>query len=664
MTNLEEVELKGSIGSDRRFGPWLFAISSLTAMIMRMAYLFQVRDATLFKAPLLDSAIYVARAWEMLHGDIIGKSVSFHSAPLYPYFIAAVMGIVGSEQGLWWLRIIQALLSALTVGLLSWTALRLFGRWAGAATAVLSIFYAPFLFYSGEILEITLTMLFLAWAFWLMSAGEKLSGRRLFAVGALLGLAALGKPNLLILGPVIWISLGLFRPLGRPSAWAWSKGLLLAAGILVAILPFTFRNRLVGDDWVLISSNGGINLFIGNNPQATGGFQVPSSIATDLDNGSRLIAEEALGRRLKPSEVSRFWSDRTLAYFGSSPGHAAVLMLRKAALLLNHYEIPNHYNFYFFREYYAPILSWTFVGYSMLLPLGLLGLAFGLRRDRRTRRHAAALLGVALTVVLFFVTSRYRLPVVILLFPFAGYGLALLGRTLQQRRWKLFAAAMLILMAGTVLVRLPLVTKTDFHQPFMTLSNFWFSQQDYQLAAFYSTEALRQNPDSAPAWQNLGYAYLEQGDFRRAEDCLWKAVSKDPNLGYAYGNLSKLYFDYTRPILAEKCLDKAEALAPVLKPQLAEIRKMMPVLGSNWVERSERLLRDLSEKEIESPGAPNILAERAQILGLRLERHAEALAVLDSIPQAALEADSTLASYVGFIRERLLTIYENMHFLD
>ncbi len=660
--NLMESEERS--GKDRPFAVWLFALSSLAAMALRLAYLFQVRDATLFKAPLRDSAFYVARAWEIVHGDIIGKAVSFHSAPLYPYIIAAVMGTAGSDQGLWWLRIVQALASALTVGLLSITALRLFGRWAATATAIMAVLYAPFLFYSGEILEITFTLLFLAWALWILARDERPGPGRLFSVGLLLGLAALGKPNLLILGPVLWLTLGLFRPLGRPSAWAWRQGLLLAAGFLVAVLPFTFRNKLAGDDWVLISSNGGINLFIGNNPQANGGFQVPSALATDLRGGSALVAEEAKGRPMKPSEVSRFWADRSLAYFASHPGHAAGLWIRKVGLLLNHYEIPNHYNFYFFREYYAPILKWPLAAYSMLLPLGILGLAFGARRDRRTRRQAWSLLAVALTVILFFVTSRYRMPVVILVFPFAGFGLALLGQTLLARRWKLLGAALAILLAGLVLVRLPLVKNQNFESEFMSLANFWFTQKDYQQAAFYSTEAIRQNDESAAAWQNLGYAYLEQGTFVKAEDCLWKAVSLDPNFGYAWGNLAKLYFDYARPYLATKCLDKAETLAPLLKPRLKEIRQMMPVLASQWDERAERLLDELEVKEAESPGDPRHLAERAQIIGLRLEQHAEALAILDEIPESALVADSSLAEYVNFMRGRLNTVHSHAHFLD
>ena len=61
-------------------------------------------------------------------------------------------------------------------------------------------------------------------------------------------------------------------------------------GLLVVILPFTLRNRIAGDDWVFISSNGGINLFIGNNPLATGGFQAPSAMQYDLEASSLRVA--------------------------------------------------------------------------------------------------------------------------------------------------------------------------------------------------------------------------------------------------------------------------------------------------------------------------------------------------------------------------------------
>jgi len=651
------------MSNDRRFGFWLFVASSAAALLVRLVYLFQVREATLFKAPLLDSAFYVSRAWSIRYGDFIGDTVSFHSAPIYPYFISMFMGLAGADQSLWWLRLAQGLISALTVGLLALTALRLFGRWAGVATALLATFYGPFLFFSGEILEITLTLAFLAWALFLLAGRDKPGGLPLFAAGLLLGLAALGKPNILILGPVIWISLGLFRPLGRPSAWEWRRGILLAAGILVAVLPFTLRNKLAGDDWVLISSNGGINLFIGNNPQADGGFYVPSSMATDLRGSSRIVAEEARGRELRPSEVSRFWTGRALKFFRTRPAHAMGLITRKAGLLLNHYEIPNHYSYYFFREYYAPILRLPLTSWSMVLPLGLLGLALGLRGNVRARRQAWSLLAVALTVVLFFVTSRYRLPAALMLFPFAGHGLALLGRAFRDRRWKALGGALLILIAGSAMAHLPMVEKKDFHDDFMTISSFWFQQKDFEKGAFYSTEAIRQRPASAPAWHNLGFAYLQGGDFLRAEDCLWKAVEYDPNFGHAYSTLGSLYIQYVRPFMAEKCIDKAESLTPILRPHLKQVRQQIPVSREEWETEANMMLNALDLRAKDQPGRAEIMVEKAQVLGFRLERHAEALAVLDSIPPDAVPDSQSFREQVEFMKDRLIVARDHMRYL-
>ncbi|MDP6417909.1 MAG: tetratricopeptide repeat protein [Candidatus Krumholzibacteria bacterium] len=619
-----KTDLKTSLFARR-----LFLISSVGALLLRLAYLLQVRGTTLFEAPLRDSVFYVNRAREILSGNWIGESVSFHSAPLYPYFMALFMGL-GAPEGLWWLRLGQALLSALTVGLLSLTALRLFGKWSAIACAVLATFYAPFLFYAGEILEITLSLFFLSLAFWIL-AREEVKGRSLFLSGLFLGLAALGKPNLLVLGPVLWIHLGLFRKPLKPSTWAWRKGVLLTAGFLVAILPFTLRNRLAGDDWVLISSNGGINLFIGNNPQASGGFVVPANMQSDLEGSSRLVAEQARKRELKPSEVSRFWAERARVFFRTRPAEAARLFGRKALLLLNYYEIPNHYNFYFFRENYSSLLRAPLAGYSLILPLSLLGLLFGLRRSTEARRAGWSLLAVVLSVVLFFVTSRYRLPLLIWLLPFAGLGVAGLVRILLEKRWKPLVPALLILLLASALSHLPLVPNQDFHDEFLLLGNYWFQQEDFQRAAFYSTEALREKLDSAPAWQNLGYAYLRIGDYDRAEECLWKAAELNPNLGVAYGNLAKIYLDTGRPLLARQCYEKALRLDPLLKERIGELEKFLIVEEKGFAKQS-RLLKVKLEKAREAdPSDPRILVDLMNTLGVRMGDFAAARATHEQL---------------------------------
>ncbi|MBN2170865.1 MAG: glycosyltransferase family 39 protein [Candidatus Krumholzibacteriota bacterium] len=640
---------------NRRFRRLLFAVASAAAAALRVAYLLPLRGQALFDAPHRDSILYVSRAHGILNGDLWGSGVSFHSAPLYPYFLALVMG-PGGEAGLWWVRVVQALLSALTVGFLALAAHRLFGRWAALATAALALLYAPFLFYAGELLEITLSLFFLSMAAWILARPE-LAGRHAFGVGALVGLAALGKPNLLLLAPVLLVAIGFLRPLGRPAAWPWRRGALLAAGFLVVIMPFTLRNRIVGDDWVLISSNGGINFFIGNNPSATGGFLVPASMQYDLQHASHRFAEQAAGRPLKPSAVSRFWTGRAWRFFTTRPGEAAGKLLRKTGLLLNHYEIPNHFNIYFFREYFAPVLRGPLVWYWLVLPLAAVGLVFGLRRSRATRLAGWCLLVVGASVVLFFITSRYRMPLLVWLLPFAGYGLATLGRLLAARRWRLLPVPVLVLVAATAIVRLPLVRAVDFHEDWITLANYWASQADWEKVILYNQQALRANMDSAVAWQNLGNAYLQtarsEDDLDRIEECLWRAGSLDPTLGHAFGNLAAFYQRVNRPFLAKPCLERALVLDPGLQEALNTLQQVLGLQVSDWEERTESQIQRLEEELAGDATRLDLLVTRAELTGMNLERYDTALAMLDALPAAELAADPALAARADRLRRRI-----------
>jgi len=637
------------------FQDWLFAASSALAAVLRIVYLLPLRGQPLFDTPQRDSIVYVERARAILAGDFWGSGVSFHSAPLYPYFLALVMG-PGGDAGLWWVRIAQALVSALTAGLLALTALRLFGRGAAVATAILAIFYAPFLFYAGELLEITLTLFFLSVTAWLV-ADEELSGRRLLVAGVFLGLAALGKPNLLILAPVIAIHVGLLRPPWRPQVWPWRRVLLLALGLLVVILPFTLRNKLVGDDWVLVSSNGGINLFIGNNPSATGGFWVPTAMQYDLEASSLRVAEEALGRELKPSEASRFWFGRAKVFFLKQPGNAARNFLRKTGLLLGHYEIPNHFNIYFFRDYLAPLLKWPLVWYTIALPLAVVGLVFASRRSRATRRAALCALGVGVSVVLFFVTGRYRLPILIWLLPFAGAGLLMLWGMARRRRWRILVLPVLIVITSSTLMHLPLLPAQNYHEDWLVIGNHWAGREDWEKVAFYNQQALRENMESAAAWQNLGYAYFQlarsEDDFDRAEECLWRAASLDPAMAHAFGNLAALYFKLDRPLLTQPCLERALALDPALKTTLQELVKYMRPKMEDFEQRSVDYMARIEKNLAAEPDRLDYKIDMAYILALRLERYDESEKILDAIDPTAVAADPELSKRVERLRIRI-----------
>ena len=55
------------------------------------------------------------------------------------------------------------------------------------------------------------------------------------------------------------------------SARAWGRDALwLCAGVLLTVLPATLRNRVASGQWVPVTTNFGINLYLGNHAGADG----------------------------------------------------------------------------------------------------------------------------------------------------------------------------------------------------------------------------------------------------------------------------------------------------------------------------------------------------------------------------------------------------------
>src|SRR5262249_61152375 len=92
----------------------------------------------------------------------------------------------------------------------------------------------------------------------LYCAGRAPTGRRggmgWAAAGLLNGLTAVVIAPALVLVPVLAI-----------AARRWVAWFLL--GVAIAVAPVTLRNWVQGGELVLISFNGGINLYLGNNPR-------------------------------------------------------------------------------------------------------------------------------------------------------------------------------------------------------------------------------------------------------------------------------------------------------------------------------------------------------------------------------------------------------------
>jgi Flp pilus assembly protein TadD len=493
----------------------LILIVFVVALTVRLIYLSEYRSVPYFDSPFGDSSHYQKRAEEIVSGDILGTKAYFLGSPLYPYFMAAVYKPFGVNFTL--IRIIQILIGGLTCVLIYLLTRAIFrkNRHQAFVAGLLAAGYGTMAFYDGTLLMTTLELFFVCGSLLLLISSQRLSdglflaGGTAFASGVCLGLAGLGRPNILVFAPfgLLWIFSGFGKSFLRNR---WCQSILFALGCVLAVLPISIRNHVVSDDFVLVSSSFGINLFIGNNAEANGFLSLPSG--SDLEvfrlyESSRAAAQTATGDEdMKPSEVSGYWASRAFDFIAQHPGETARLLLKKVRLFWNHYEIPNLHNKYYIASTYAPSLRWMIVGFGFIAPLALIGILLELRKRPvpPSVKLCLGFLGIYMcSVVPFFVTARYRIIVVPLLTVFAAAGLWNLAELVKKRRFGWLITAITLGVGAGVWVNRTVIE-----------SNYWFS---HAIVGTTYAQVAQKRPEQAASY--LGTAVVE----------LKKAIELSPN---------------------------------------------------------------------------------------------------------------------------------------
>lgn len=532
------------------------------AVVVRVAYMAEVSDHPLMTTTTGDPEVYDQRALEISRGQWLGDDVFFHSSPVYPYMLGIIYKLFG--HGYTAVRVIQSLFGIGSCLLIFSIARRLFARREAVVAGVIAALYAPFVFFDLEILMITYVLFFTLLAIRLLIAYvDRPNAWLVLAAGAATGVSALGKPNVLLFVPaaVFWLWWALRRT-------EWSKRALRAAALLVlgtvvVVLPMTIINYAIAGDFVLTSSNGGINFWIGNNEQADGTFLVPADMRADLYGGSKVAAEQALGHELAPSEVSDYWFGKGMEFVRAHPGQSVKLLGRKLLLFWNAYEIPNHYDLNYFRTVSKTLRFDPFV-FSWVIPFGFLGI-YASRRNWRKYLLLYLFAGTYLVSLMpFFVTSRYRLPVVPVMIIFCAAGVLWLWERFRQREWNGAAIPVVLLVATLVIVNLPLVD-FSFGPQYAVIGSIYRDAGDYARAAEYYGLATEASPDFDLAYNSLGSSLSRLGRDAEAERALLKALQINPGLASAQSNLGLLYLQRGRMDDARRRLTAATQTDPSLK---------------------------------------------------------------------------------------------------
>lgn len=210
--------------------PDLSAIALLLLVGGLLRFMFAFRAPPFFVGG--DSQTYLVPGYELARG--LGFSPILKRPPLYPLFIAGVIGLLGEDPHA--LALVQHALGLLTVALTYVLGRVAINRAAGLVAGLLVALNGTLLIYERYVMAETLFATLLVGATLLLAVGMRRATWRPYALGGLaLGVAALCRPTAQLLLPVIpVVALAVHRPITR----AVRLGGAALAGFAVIGLPW------------------------------------------------------------------------------------------------------------------------------------------------------------------------------------------------------------------------------------------------------------------------------------------------------------------------------------------------------------------------------------------------------------------------------------------
>ena len=249
------------------------------------------------------------------------------------------------------------------------------------------------------------------------------------------------------------------------------------------------------------------------------------------------------------AERSAYFYQQAGDWIASAPGDFVRLLGYKAFLLARGEEIKRNQDVYFARTYswLMSVLLWKI--HHFAFPFGLLGplAAVGMVLAWRHRPQASLLLlctgAYSASLLLFFITGRYRLPLVPLLLLFAGYALVWLVQQGQARQWHPLGigVALVVLLgiaANAGLRPADPLANAEIH---FDLGRVQAQQGQYAAAVRSFGTAVQLDSNHLRARHNLGAALAVMKRYDEAEAVYQQALAQAPDDRGLHLNLAALY---------------------------------------------------------------------------------------------------------------------------
>ena len=537
----------------KRDGPssarWIGLGVFLLALLVRGIYLVESRANPTFITPIVDSRTYDGLARQLAGGQPM-TSEFFWQPVFYPLFLSFVYGL--SHGSILWAKIIQAALGAMTSVLTYRLGQRIFGRGAGVVAGLITAVYLPLIFYETELLAA-------GWAaFWMVAIillliriKEKPTVWRGIVLGLAGALSIITRPEFLFVwgAACLWLIL-VWAHRSAGAATLISRVAGLAFGFLVIAVPLGIWSHRVTGRATILPYSGGINFFIGNNSNYDKTITIRPGLAW-----RELTSAPVKQGILDDRGMERFFFKETEKYILSEPLGFLKGIVHKTAQFFSSREVPRNTDIYIFKKWSRLLdaLVWK-IGrfgfpYGVLLPLAFLGLIFCRRAIPVPLLLALVLFPASL--ILVFVTSRYRVPIIPVMSVLGAAGAGSVWRMLRKRQWKRLAAAGAVIMSVGLISSAPgifseerLDYKAELYYELGSTYDAWKKVEEAKAA--YS-QAIDLRGDYAEAHYNLANILRSEGETAKAVEHYYQALQTEPrsveirnNLGTALQSQGKM----------------------------------------------------------------------------------------------------------------------------
>jgi tetratricopeptide (TPR) repeat protein len=487
-----------------------------------------------------------------------------------PFFYPAFLSIVylASNSSIICARVIQILLGCITCLLTYQLGRIIFNRRTGIIAGIMTAFYGPLIFFEAELLASGLAAL---WSVVLILLFVKTSSKKSVWLCASLGicgaLSVLTRPTFVpfLAVSAIWLFVKFHQTMKKRSQSILRLGVILASFLLIAI-PVALQNLRVTNHFGILPAAGGINFYIGNNPNYA--ETLTARPGWGWEEITRIPEQNGIKGNMW--EQQKYFNKQIINFVSTEPLTFLNGLFHKTIQFINSRELPRNVDIYLFTKWsrLLGLLVWKVGGFGFpfgaLLPLMLLGLVSHWRRLPVPIKLFLIL--YPLSIIVVFVAARYRVPIIPVMTIVAAAGLITLVKTIRSCRWR---PIVIVGICGTALVLLsglpgPFPEELPNYEAelYANAAATYITQDKNNLAIEYLNKALTLKKDYPSAYANLGAAMAKKGEFDKAISHYKTALDYKNDFPEVHNNLASALADMGKTDQAFKHYQKAIQIRP------------------------------------------------------------------------------------------------------